>query len=138
MDHDVLADQLARLKPTCIRDPLDSLLDEAAEKQSTLREAVAFPVGREVARKDERRLEMALEIARFPGGPRTRGLRLQGTAERRQAPDPGTGDVAPGGAWRPRSCCSVRQASASRTWPSPSAAKPSARVARCCSRPRRR
>ena len=65
MDHDVLMDQLTRLKLTCIRDQLDSLLDEAAEKQLTLREAVAFLVGREVARKDERRLEMALKIAHF-------------------------------------------------------------------------
>ncbi len=66
MDHDVLMDRLTRLKLTCIRDQLDSLLDEAAEKQLTLREAVAFLVDREVARKDERRLEMALKIAHFP------------------------------------------------------------------------
>ena len=66
MDHDVLMDHLTRLKLTCIRDQLDSLLDEAAEKLPTLREAVAFLVGREVARKDERRLEMALKIAHFP------------------------------------------------------------------------
>lgn len=66
MDHDVLMDHLTRLKLTCIRDQLDSLLDEAAEKQLTLREAVAFLIGREVARKDERRLEMALKIAHFP------------------------------------------------------------------------
>ena len=66
VDHDLLAEQLTRLKLTCIRDQLDSLLDEAAEKGMTLREAVAFLVGREVARKDGRRLEMAMRIAHFP------------------------------------------------------------------------
>ncbi len=66
MDHETLVEHLTRLKLTCIRDQLDSLLDEAAEKQLTLREAVAFLVGREVARKDERRLEMAMKIAHFP------------------------------------------------------------------------
>ena len=66
VDHDVLVEQLTRLQLTCIRDQLDSLLDEAAEKQLTLREALAFLVGREVARKNERRLEMAMKIAHFP------------------------------------------------------------------------
>jgi len=51
VDHDLLVEQLTRLQLTCIRDQLDSLLDEAAEKQLTLREAVAFLVGREVARR---------------------------------------------------------------------------------------
>ena len=66
VDHDVLVERLTRLQLTCIRDQLDSLLDEAAEKQLTLREALAFLVGREVARKNERRLEMAMKIAHFP------------------------------------------------------------------------
>lgn len=65
-DHDVLVEQLTRLQLTCIRDQLDSLLDEAAAKNLTLREAVAFLIGREVARKNERRLGMALKIAHFP------------------------------------------------------------------------
>ena len=46
VDHDVLVEHLTRLQLTCIRDQLDSLLDEAGEKQLTLREAVAFLVGR--------------------------------------------------------------------------------------------
>lgn len=62
MDHDALTEHLTRLQLTCIRDQLDSLLDEAVEKQLALREALAFPIDREVARKDERRLEMALKI----------------------------------------------------------------------------
>ena len=66
VDHEMPTDQLARLQLTCIRDQLDSLLDEAAEKQLTLREAVAFLIGREVARKNERRLGMAMKIAHFP------------------------------------------------------------------------
>jgi hypothetical protein len=50
-----------RLKLTAIRDGLDTLLDEAARRDLTLREAVAFLCEREVARKDERRVEMALK-----------------------------------------------------------------------------
>ena len=66
MDHDVLTEQLTRLQLTCIREQLDSLLGEAAEKQLTLREAAALLIGREVARGNERRLEMALKVAHFP------------------------------------------------------------------------
>ena len=66
VDHDTLLGWLTRLQLTAIRDQLDSLLDEAAEKKLTLREALAFLVEREVSRKDERRIEMALKIAHFP------------------------------------------------------------------------
>ena len=66
IDHDTLLGWLTRLQLTAIRDQLDSLLDEAAEKQLTLREALAFLVEREVSRKDERRIEMAFKIAHFP------------------------------------------------------------------------
>ena len=66
VDHDALAGWLTRLQLTGIRDQLDNLLDEAAEKQLTLREAFAMLVEREVSRKDERRIEMALKIAHFP------------------------------------------------------------------------
>jgi hypothetical protein len=55
-----------RLKLTAIRDQLDSLLDEAARPELTPREAVAFLCEREIARKDERRVEMASKIAHFP------------------------------------------------------------------------
>ena len=53
---------LTRLQLTAIRDQLDSLLDEAADKQLTLREALVFLVERKVSRKDERRIEMAFKI----------------------------------------------------------------------------
>jgi DNA replication protein DnaC len=66
VEHDELLDMLSRLKLTAIRDQLDSLLDEAARRDLTLREAVAFLCEREIARKDERRVEMASKIAHFP------------------------------------------------------------------------
>ena len=99
VDQDTLAGWLTRLRLTAIRDQLDNLLDEAAERKLTLREALALFVEREVARKDERRIGMAFRIAHFPAV-RTRGLRLPGAAERRRAPDPGVGGVAVGGARR--------------------------------------
>ena len=63
---DPLAQMLTRLKLTAVRDTLDSLLDEAARRELTLREALAFVCEREIARKDERRIEMGLSIARLP------------------------------------------------------------------------
>jgi len=66
LDHESLALALSRLKLTAIRDQLDSLLDEAAKRELTLREALCFLIDREVARKDERRIEMAGKIAHFP------------------------------------------------------------------------
>jgi DNA replication protein DnaC len=66
LDHETLLTRLTRLKLTLVRDQLDSLLDEAARRQMTLREALAFLVEREIARKDERRVEMATRIAHFP------------------------------------------------------------------------
>src|SRR5690606_20985694 len=66
IDHDTMMAWLTRLKLTAIRDQLDTLLDEAARRDLTLREALAFLCEREIARKDERRIEMALKIAHFP------------------------------------------------------------------------
>jgi len=57
---------LTRLKLTGIRDQLDNLLDEAARQDLTLREALAYLLEAEVARKNQRRLAMGLSIARFP------------------------------------------------------------------------
>jgi DNA replication protein DnaC len=65
-DPDPLARMLTRLKLTAIRDQLDGLLDEAARRELTLRETLALLCEREIARKDERRIEMALSIAKFP------------------------------------------------------------------------
>jgi DNA replication protein DnaC len=65
-DHEELLNALSRLKLTAIRDQLDNLLDEAARRKLTLREALAFVCEREIARKEERRVEMATKIAHFP------------------------------------------------------------------------
>ena len=65
-DHDTVLSMLSRLKLTAIRDQLDTLLDEAARRELTLREALAFLCQREVARKDERRIDMATKIAHVP------------------------------------------------------------------------
>jgi DNA replication protein DnaC len=55
-----------RLKLTAIRDQLDSLVDEAARRELTIREALSLFCEREIARKDERRIEMGIGLARFP------------------------------------------------------------------------
>jgi DNA replication protein DnaC len=68
IDHESPLDALSRLKLTAIRDQLDSLLDEAAKRELSLREALAFLIEREIARKDERRGAMAVKIAHFPTG----------------------------------------------------------------------
>jgi hypothetical protein len=47
VDPESLARSLTRLKLTAIRDQLDSLLDEAARRELTLGEALAFLVERE-------------------------------------------------------------------------------------------
>jgi DNA replication protein DnaC len=65
VDYDTLIQMLSRLKLTAIRDKLDSLLDDAARRELTLRQTLAFLCQREVARKDERRIEMASKIAHF-------------------------------------------------------------------------
>ena len=65
-DPDDLTRMLTRLKLTALRDQIDSLLDEAARRELSLREALAFLCEAEVARKDERRIQMAMSIAKFP------------------------------------------------------------------------
>ena len=66
MEHDHLIAMLNRLKLTAIRDQLDSLIDEAARRELTIREALSLFCEREIARKDERRIEMSIGLARFP------------------------------------------------------------------------
>src|SRR3984885_7332158 len=61
-----LTEWLTRLRLTAIRDQLDTLLDEAARQELSLRETLAFLCQREIARRDERRIEMAGKIAHFP------------------------------------------------------------------------
>jgi DNA replication protein DnaC len=66
MEHDHIALMLNRLKLTAIRDQIDSLIDEAARRELTIREALTLFCEREIARKDERRIEMSIGLARFP------------------------------------------------------------------------
>jgi DNA replication protein DnaC len=66
MEADPLMTMLNRLKLTAIRDQLDSLIDEAARRDLTIREALSLFCEREIARKDERRIEMSVGLARFP------------------------------------------------------------------------
>jgi DNA replication protein DnaC len=66
MEHDHLIAMLNRLKLTAIRDQLDSLIDEAGRRELTIREALSLFCEREIARKDERRIEMGVGLARFP------------------------------------------------------------------------
>jgi DNA replication protein DnaC len=63
---DRLDEMLARLKLSGIRDQLDSLLDEAARANLSARETLAMLCEREIARKDHRRIDMALKLAHFP------------------------------------------------------------------------
>ncbi len=69
--HEQLTEMLTRLKLTGIRDQLDSLLDEASRADMNLREALTMLCTREIARKDQRRIEMAMRMAKFPGRPRS-------------------------------------------------------------------
>lgn len=69
-----LPDMLGRLKLTAVRDlgrncvspMLDGLLDEAARRDPTLPEALVPLCEAEVARREERRIQMGLGIAKFP------------------------------------------------------------------------
>ena len=57
---------LIRLRLGAIREQLDALLAEAARRQLNLRETLAWLCAAEVASKEQRRLSMAMAIARFP------------------------------------------------------------------------
>jgi DNA replication protein DnaC len=63
---DRLTEMLTRLKLTAVGDQLDGLLDEAVRQELSLRETLVLLCDREIARKDERRIEMTLKLARFP------------------------------------------------------------------------
>jgi DNA replication protein DnaC len=63
---DRLDDMLTRLKLPGLRDQLDTLLDEATRHDLSMRETLALLCEREIARKDQRRIEMGLKVAHFP------------------------------------------------------------------------
>jgi DNA replication protein DnaC len=64
--HDHLIAMLNRLKLTALRDQLDSLIDEAGRRELTIRDALALFCEREIARRDQRRIDMSFGLARFP------------------------------------------------------------------------
>lgn len=66
MDGDTLPAMLTRLKLTAMRDRLDTLLDEAARKDLSLRETLALLCTAEVLHREERRIQMGMGIAKFP------------------------------------------------------------------------
>jgi len=63
---DPLDAMLTQLNLTAIRDQLDTLLDEAARANLSARETLSLLLQREIARKDHRRIDMALKLAHFP------------------------------------------------------------------------
>ena len=63
---DRIDEMLVRLKLSGIRDQLDNLLDEAARANLSARETLMLLCEREIARKDHRRIDMALKLAHFP------------------------------------------------------------------------
>ena len=63
---DRLSEMLTRLKLTGIRDQLDNLLEEAGRQELSLRETLVLLCEREITRKDQRRVEMTMKLARFP------------------------------------------------------------------------
>jgi DNA replication protein DnaC len=63
---EALMGMLTRLKLTAIRDRLTNLLDEAARRELTLLDTIRFLCEAEIARKDDRRIQMGLSIAKFP------------------------------------------------------------------------
>ena len=83
-----LDDMLSRLRLTAIRDQLDNLLEEAARKELNLREALTWLCAAEIARKDQRRIAMAMSIAKFPFVRTLEGFEYEALPG--SWPDPGT------------------------------------------------
>ena len=57
---------LTRLKLMAIRDQLTNLLVEASRRNLTLLDTIQFLCEAEITRKDDRRIQMGLSIAKFP------------------------------------------------------------------------
>ena len=62
--EDPLEAMLSRLQLGGLRDRLDSLLDEAVRADLNLREALTMLFSVEIARRDERRIQMGTSIAK--------------------------------------------------------------------------
>jgi hypothetical protein len=133
---DPLDAMLARLQLSGIRDQLDSLLDEAARANLSARETLILLCEREIARKDHRRIEMALKLAHFPAVKELAGFDF----EAQPSIDPKQiRDLAHAGSPTARTCCcSARRVSARRICRSRSGERRSWPDTRCSSRRRRR
>jgi len=57
---------LTRLNLTAMRDQLDNVLEEARRRDLSVRESLLLLCEREIARRDERRIEMGMKVAHFP------------------------------------------------------------------------
>ncbi len=66
IDHERLEQNLARLKLITVRDRLDSLLDDIARQEMTVREALAYLCEQELRSKDQKRIHMGVSLAKFP------------------------------------------------------------------------
>lgn len=129
---DPLEAMLTRLRPTGIREQFDALLDERPANLSA-RETLAVLCEREIARKDYRRIEMALKLARFPVAKELASFDFDTKPPNRSA-------ISRPAAESPmaKTCsCLARPTSARRIWPSRSAARRSGPAMRRSSSSRR-
>jgi hypothetical protein len=135
-DLDPLVAMLNRLKLTALRDQLDNLIDEASRRELTIREALALFCEREIARRDQRRIDMAFGLARFPFVRDLTGFDFgaQPSIDKAQIRELAAGRFIPNGE---TVCCWVRPASERRIWRSPLAARRLWPATPCSSRRRR-
>lgn len=131
-DHDHLTALLGRLKLTALRDQLDSLIDEAGRRELTIREALTLFCEREVARRDQRRIDMSFGLARFPFVRDLSGFDFgaQPSLDKAQIREIATGRFIANGE---AVLLLARRAWARPIWRSHSGAKPSSPATRSCS-----
>lgn len=65
-EQEYLLNLLTRLKLGAIKDKLDYLLDEAARKEMNLRESLVFFCEQEVQNKDQKRVQLGINMSKFP------------------------------------------------------------------------
>lgn len=147
---ETLPEMLARLKLGAVRDRLDSLLEAAARRELTLRETLQLLCEAEVARLEERRIQMGMGVAKFPFVRALDGFEFeaQPSLDPKQAKElaacrPAPSLTAPAPRTEPpkaagsptvtRSCCSGRRGLAKRTWRWRWVVRQSGSATRCCS-----
>lgn len=132
---DGLDAMLTRLKLTAVRDRLDALLDEASRRELNLRETVQFLCEAEIAHKDQRRVAMGTNIAKFPFVRTLDGFEFdaQPSIDPKQIREL---SVCRWSRTAMRSCCWARRAWARRTWPWRSVVRRWSAATRPCTRRR--